>query len=86
MGNKNNGFAFAFEFVDFIQAFGHKGGVADGQHLVDQQDVRVHVDGDGKSQSHVHTGGVGLHRVIDKIFQFGKFNDVGEFFLYFFLG
>ena len=45
----------------------HRGGViADGEHFVHEEDVRVDVDRHGKSQAHVHPGRVELDRCIEK--------------------
>ena len=41
-------------------------GVADGEHLVDDQDVRLEVRGDGEGQPHVHAARVALHRRVEE--------------------
>ena len=46
----------ATELGEFVEALVGEALVADGEHLVHQQDIRVHVDGDGKPEAHVHAG------------------------------
>src|SRR5205807_9975782 len=52
--------------------------VADGDDLVDQQDVRVHVDRDGEAEADVHARGVVADGVVDEVFDSGEGNDVVE--------
>jgi len=52
--------------------------VAHGQHLVDDQDIRVHVREDREPQPDIHPAGVMLHRRIDELFHFGKGDDFVE--------
>ncbi len=40
--------------------------VADGQHLVDEQDVGLDVSSDGERESEVHPRRVALHRRVDE--------------------
>jgi len=53
------------ELRDLREALARERLVADGEHLVHQQDVRVDVDGDGEGQLDVLTRGVVLDRVVD---------------------
>ena len=41
-----------------------EGGIAYRQNLIDQQHVRVHVDGHGEGQAHVHARGIGPPRAL----------------------
>ena len=52
--------------------------VADGQHLVDEQDVGVDVDGDREAEPHVHARRVVLHRGVDEPLEAGELDDVVE--------
>ena len=54
MGNQQNRLPAAAEFSEFVEALVRKPFVADGQHLVNQQDVRVHMDRHGEAEAHVH--------------------------------
>ena len=44
--------------------------IADCQNLVNQKDIRIHIDGDRECQAHIHTGGIGAHRIIQEFLQF----------------
>ena len=52
--------------------------VADGQHLVDEQDVGVDVDGHREAEAHVHPRRVVLHRGVDEALEPGELDDVVE--------
>ena len=45
------------QLVQPIDALQLKGGVADGQHFVDEQNVRLEMCGDGEAEPDVHPGG-----------------------------
>ena len=61
-------------------AFGLEQGVADGEGFVDDEDVGVDVDDDGKGQADVHAAGVGFDGLVDKRADVGKGDDVVEAF------
>ena len=46
--------------IEDVEALLLEGGVADREHLVDQQDVGVHLDRHREGQTHVHARGVVL--------------------------
>ena len=50
--------------------------VSDGQGLVDDQDLRLHINVERKRQTDEHTAGVCLHRLIDKIADIRKIQDI----------
>ena len=52
--------------------------VADGEHFVDEQHVRVDVDRDREAEPHVHPGRVGLDRRVDELLQLGELDDLVE--------
>ena len=49
--------------------------VADRQHLVDEQDLRVEVGGDREGESHVHPARVPLHRCVEELSDAGELDD-----------
>ena len=49
-----------------------------GQHLVEQQNVRIYMHRYRESQAHKHARGVCSHRRINKILKLGKVNDFVE--------
>ena len=78
MGDQDDGLSLLLHAGDAVQAFLLEGLVAHRQHLVDERDVRVEVDGDGEPQAHVHARGIVLDLVIDKGPQFAEFHDLVE--------
>ena len=52
--------------------------VADGEHLVDEQDVGVDVDRDREPEPHVHARRVVLHRRVDEVLEAGEVDDLVE--------
>ncbi len=50
--------------------------VADREDLVGQQDVRLHVDGDGEGQAQVHAARVVPERVVHELLELGELDDV----------
>src|SRR6266567_206800 len=52
--------------------------VADRQHLINEQDVRVHIYGDGEAQASGHARGIVLEGDVDKALQLGEANDLVE--------
>ena len=54
--------AAVLELEDLAEALALEGFVADGEDLVEQQDVRLEVRRDREAEPHVHPGGVRAHR------------------------
>ena len=57
------------------QAFPPEGGIADGQRLIDDQDVGFGVGTDREGQPRAHAGGIKPHRLIEKRADRGKPGD-----------
>ncbi len=55
-----------------------KSGVADGEDLVDDEDVRAHADRHAERQPSVHPAGVHLHRLIQELADVGERGDLVE--------
>ena len=53
--------------------------VANRQNLVHDHDLAVQMRSDGEGQLDEHTGGIPLHRGVDKVPHLGKFDDVLHF-------
>ena len=53
-------------------------GVADRQHLVDDQDFRLQVRGHGERQPHVHAAGIVLDRRVEELLDLGEGDDLVE--------
>ena len=58
--------------VEHVEALLLEGRVADGQHLVDQQDVRVDLDRHRERQPDVHAGGVVLELEVLELLELGE--------------
>ena len=52
--------------------------VADGEHLVDEQDLRLEVGRDGEREPDVHAARVALDRCVDEPLDAGELDDVVE--------
>ena len=78
VAHEENGAPLRLKLLHAVEALLLKHLVADGQHLVDQQDVRVDVDGDGETKAYEHAGRVVLHLAVDGVFELGERNDVVE--------
>src|SRR5450756_2689781 len=53
-------------------------GVADGKHLVNQEDVRFKVGCDGEGQTHVHPARVALYGCVEELLGLCESNDLVE--------
>ena len=76
MAYKENGFSFFLELFKFVIALCLEEYVSYRQSLVYDENLRVNVDGNCESQTHKHTAGIRLYRLIDKITDVCKFDDV----------
>src|SRR5258708_30357931 len=59
--------------------------IANGEHLIHQEDLRLKMGGDGKRQPHLHSRAVVLQRSVNEFGHFGKIDDVVELALDFLL-
>ena len=64
--------------LHFSEALFLKFGIADGQDLIDNQNFRLKVRGDRERKPHVHSRRIMLDRRVEKLFDFGKVNDLIE--------
>src|SRR5262245_17702205 len=74
----HDGLAGSAEVVELLQALALELGVTDGQHLIDQEDLRVDVDRDGEPEPYVHAGRVVLDRRVDEVLEPGEVDDLVE--------
>ena len=70
--------AFVRDFVHSADALFLEGGVAHGQHFVDEQNLRNQVRRHGERQTKIHAGGIALYRRIDELLDFGESDDFVE--------
>ena len=64
------------ELEDLAEALALERLVADGEHLVEQQDVGVDVHRDREAKPHVHARGVGANRQVDEALELGEGDDL----------
>ena len=68
----------AAKLRELVEALVRERLVADGEHFVHEQHVGIHVNRDREAETHIHAGGVGLHRRVDELAQLGEVHDVVE--------
>ena len=78
MADDDDGAALVAEPVEAFEAASLEGVVADGQYLVDEQDLGFDVDGHGEAEAYVHARGVVAYGFVDELVQFGEADDVVE--------
>jgi hypothetical protein len=78
VGDEQDGAAVLLELGDLVQALALERLVADGQDLVDEQDVGADVDGHGEPEPHVLARAVVLDLVVDERLELGEGDDVVE--------
>ena len=66
------------ELLDLLGALALEAGVADRQHLVDEQDLRVDVGRDREPESNRHARRVVLHGCVDEVGETSELDDVVE--------
>src|SRR5690606_2046590 len=62
----------------FLQSSRLEGEVADAEHLVDDQNIGLHVRRDGKAEAREHPGGVAFHRSVDELVKSRELYDLVE--------
>ena len=70
--------AFSADVVHLAEALPLERGVADGENLVDDEDLRLQVRGDGEAEPHVHAARVALHRRVEELLDLGEVDDLVE--------
>ena len=70
--------AAALELEDLAEALALEGLVADGEHLVEQQDVRFEMRRDREAEAHVHPRRVRAHRQVDELLELRERDDLVE--------
>ena len=66
------------DLVHLAQRLALEGGVADREHLVDEQDLRLEVGGDGEGEPHRHAARVALDRGVEEALDLGEVDDFVE--------
>ena len=68
----------ALSALELLVALLLEGGVADGEHLVDEQDVGVDLDRDREAEPHAHARRVVLELEVDELLELGEGDDLVE--------
>ena len=76
MADEENGFSHFLEFLKFVIALGLEKYIADGKRLVHNQNLRVNIDGHRKCQPHKHSAGIALYRLVDKLPDIRKIQNI----------
>ena len=63
---------------ELVEALLLEGGVADGEHLVDQEDVGVHLDHHGEGEPHEHAGRVVLEPQVGELLELRELEHLVE--------
>ena len=66
MGYQDDGNSLVQQFFQSLVTLLTEEYVAYRQSLIDQQNIRIEADGDGKGQPHEHAAGIGLHWLINE--------------------
>ena len=78
MRDEQDRLAAALELTELVEALVREAFVADGEHFVHQQDLRIDVDRHGEAEPHVHPRRVGLDRRVDEFLHLGELDDLVE--------
>ena len=78
VGDEDDGAALGAEGLDLVDAAALEVLVADGEDLIDEEDLGVGVGGDGEAQAQGHARGVGADGVVDELAQLSEGDDVGD--------
>ena len=78
VADEEDGPARGGDLVHLAEALALERGVADGQHLVDDQDLGLEVRGDREGQPHVHAARVALDRRVEELLDLRERDDLVE--------
>lgn len=76
--DKNDRFSFLFEFFHLCKAFIREAVVSNRKRFVNDQDIRIHVNGDGESKAGFHAAGVSPERQVDMLADVSEVDDILE--------
>ena len=78
MRNQQDGLAGVSQFFNTFKASRVECDVTNRENLVQQQNIRVKVSGDGEAQSDEHARRISLHWRIQRIANFSEFDNAGS--------
>ena len=78
VGDEEHGSPRVAELLHTSETAPLKFSVADGEHLVDEQDLRLEVGRHGEGEADVHAARIALHRRVDEPLDAGELDDLVE--------
>ena len=75
VGHEHDRAALGLELLHALDALALEALVADGEDLVDEQDLGIDVDGDGEAEAHEHAARVVLDLLVDEGLELGERHD-----------
>jgi hypothetical protein len=75
VGNECDRLALPLELENPVDALALEGFVPNGKHLVEQQNLGIHVDGDREPEAHVHASGVRSDGQVDEALKLAELDD-----------
>src|SRR5205085_6514375 len=76
--DENHGAPSSRHFAHLAQTFLLKISIADGEHLVNEKNLGLHMSGDGEGQAHIHAATVSLDWSINEFLNLGEGNNFVE--------
>src|SRR5207302_698174 len=76
--HEQHGAAAATDRTHLLRTLLLKRLIAHRQHLIDDEDFRLQVGGNGEREPHIHTGGVALHGRVEELLDAGEGDDLVE--------
>ena len=76
MADKDDRLALRLEILELFITFCLEKHVSDRQRLIDNEDLRINVDRHRKRQTHKHTAGIRLARLVYKFADIRKFQNI----------
>lgn len=67
---------FAMERGKIIVTFFLEGSVANGENFIEDENITLGANSNGKGEADLHAGGVIFEFLVHKIFEFGEFDDI----------
>ena len=78
VGHEDDRLARGLELLELLEALVLERGVADREHLVDEQDVGVDLDRDREAEPHAHARRVVLELEVEELLELGEGDDLVE--------
>ena len=67
MAHDQDRLALGFEFFKLVKTLCLEKNISYGKRLIHDQDLRIDIDGNGEGQTHEHSAGIGLDRLVNEV-------------------